>query len=301
MIHPSTMAGPNWFSGTFGATNPFQQTSSAYFRNTPFGSPFGFGPGNNPFQNPTFGYGANTNQQLQTMINEIIRQTVPTTLASYGLANGFQSPIGFSSLGSQIPFGSTQFGSQYPINPGTNFTMNTDWQNQNYLTEMIRQTTNQAIQNTLAQNPSLFNAYNNPTGAFGTNPQQNIANVVTQVCQQACQTTCQTTCQAIITCVNECLNQPNNQFQTNWQQQNLWNVTLQVCQQACQQICQTICQATITAVTESLNQQQNRIQSSPFLSTQNTQFRSQTTPFAFNTTTSPFGTPTGIPTGVGAF
>jgi hypothetical protein len=303
MIHPSTMAGQNWFTGTFGATNPFQQTSSAYFRNTPFtGTPFGFGPGTNPFQNPTYGFGANPTQPFQNLISEVIRQTVPTTLASYGFANGFTTPGGFSPIGYQYqtPTWSTQFGPQFPTTPGTTFTMNQDWQNQNFLTEMIRQVTNQAIQNTFAQNPTFFNTFNTPTGGFGGNPQQNLGNVITQIAQQCCQTACQTICQGIITCANECLNQPNNPIQTNWQQQNLWNFCLQVCQQCCQSTCQTICQGIIACVNECLNQQ-NRTQANPFFNTQNIPFRGQTTPFSFSNTPSPYGTPSGIPTGIGAF
>jgi hypothetical protein len=330
MIHPSTMAGPNWFTGTFGANNPFQQTSSAYFRNTPFGGPQGgFGPGSNPFQSQQFGFGTNTSQ-MQNMINEVIRQTVPTTLASFGIPTGYQTSFGLSTMGYQFPTGPAQFGPQFQTSPWTNFTMNSDWQTQNMIAEIIRQATNQAIQNTFTQNPNLYNTFGNFQSSFGTNPQQqNIANLVTQVCQQACQSTCQTICQAVFTCVNECLNQTSspyqqsnpfqqsnlfqqtnafqqtNPFQTNWQQQNLqqqnlWNYALQVCQQACQTTCQTICQAVATSVTETLNQQ-NRTQNTSFYTMQNTPFRTQTTPFNFSNATSQYATATGTPTGMGAF
>lgn len=307
MIHPSTMAGPNWYTGTFGTTNPFQQTSSAFFRNTPFGGSQGwFGPGNNPYQTQQFGFGT-TMTPIQNMINEVIRQTVPTTLASYGIPTGYQTSFGPVSMGFQNPSGSAQFGPQFQTSPWTNYTMNTDWQNQNMIAEMIRQATNQAIQNTFAQNPTLFNPYGTPVSTLGTNlQQQNLANTVTQVCQQCCQTACQSICQAVFTCVSECLNQTTNPFQqtnatqTNWQQQNLWNFCLQVCQQCCQTTCQTICQAVATCVNECINQQ-SRGQNIPFSTMQNFPFRSQTTPFSFSNATSQYSPTTGIPTGVGAF
>jgi len=311
MIHPSTMAGPNWFTGTYGATNPFQQTSSAYFRNTPYSGPQGgFGPGSNPFQNQQFGFGTNPLQmQMQTMINEVIRQTVPTTLASFGIPTGNQTAVGPTTMGYQFPTGPAQFGPQFQTTPWTNFTMNNDWQTQNIITEMIRQATNQAIQNTIMQNPTLFNSYGNPSNTFGTNvQQQNLASVITQISQQCCQTSCQSICQAVLTTMNECINQTSssfqqsnpfqqtNQFQTNWQQQNLWNQCMQICQQACQTTCQSICQSIAACANECLSQQ-NRAQNTPFTSVQNTPFRSQTTPFNFSNATSQYG----IPTGVGAF
>src|SRR5687768_4855125 len=122
MIHPSTMAGPNWFTGNIGTTNPFQQNSSPFFRNTPFqGQQGGFGPGNNPFQSQQFGFGTNTTQ-MQNPINEIVRQTVPTILASFGIqpSGGFQNLLGQqgqfgspSPFGFQIPSGPAQFGPQF--------------------------------------------------------------------------------------------------------------------------------------------------------------------------------------------
>jgi hypothetical protein len=146
MIHPSTMAGPNWFTGSFGTTNPFQQNSASFFRNPTFPSPQGgFGPGSSPFTSQTFGYGT-TMTQLQNQINEITRQTIPTVLASYGLPTafgpqtpftsqtsfgpqgtfGFQTPFTLQSpsvfptpFGFQTPFGSTQFGSQFQTGFGT--------------------------------------------------------------------------------------------------------------------------------------------------------------------------------------
>src|SRR5947209_20587982 len=93
MIHPSTMAGPNWFTGSIGTTNPFQQSSSPLFRNTPFqGS--GFGPGTNPFQNPSFGFGPQTGQ-IQNTINEVVRQALPSIVASLSTqpGNPFQTPF----------------------------------------------------------------------------------------------------------------------------------------------------------------------------------------------------------------
>jgi len=320
MIHPSTMAGPNWFTGSYGATNPFQQTSSAFFRNTPFGGPQGgFGPGNNPFQTQQFGFGTYSTP-MQNMINEVIRQTVPTTLASFGIPTGYQTSFGPSSMGFQFPTGPAQFGPQFQTSAWNAFTMNPDWQNQNWqnqsmVAEMIRQVTNQAIQNTLAQNPMLFSLYGNPMSNIGTNPQQqNLANTITQVCQQCCQMACQSIYQAVFTCVSECLNQTNSPFQqtnpnqTNWQQQNLWNYCLQVCQTAFQTTCQTICQAVATCVNECLSQQ-NRAQSTqfsmmqnnPFSTMQNNPFRTQTTPFNYSNVTSQYGATTGIPTGAGAF
>src|SRR5215216_3620773 len=81
MIHPSTLAGPNWFTGSFGPNTPFQQ-NNPFFRNTPFqGQQGGFGFGTNPFQNPFFG---NNPAQYQNTINEFIRQTVPTAFSNIG-------------------------------------------------------------------------------------------------------------------------------------------------------------------------------------------------------------------------
>jgi len=133
MIHPSNMAGTNWFTSGIGTTNPFQQSGSPFFRSTPFqGS--GIGPGNNPFQSQQFG---TQTAQIQNTINEVLRQAFPSILASlgglpgYGLQNmitssgpfGQQGPLGFPTftspqgqLGFQTPFNTPgQMGFQTPI------------------------------------------------------------------------------------------------------------------------------------------------------------------------------------------
>lgn len=304
MIHPSTMAGPNWFTGSFGTTNPYQQNTTPFSRGNPFQGPqggfgfgttpfqnIGFGFGTTPFQNTGFGFGTNPNQ-IQNAINEIVRQTVPTIVASYG----FQPTNGF-----QIPTGNWTFGNPFQNTPGF------DWQTQNFLSEIIRQTTNQALQNL----PQFVSTGGFPGTTWGNNPnlgfnpqQQNTWNLVGQLCAQACQQVCQTTCQAIVACCVTCLNQQNTSFNlwnptTTAQQQNVWNVVGQICQQACQQLCQTTCQAIVTCCNVSLN-------------TQNTSYNVNTPgiPFTFNTPNTPFNftnnapqysfTP-GIPTGAGAF
>jgi hypothetical protein len=310
MIHPSTMAGPNWFTGSFGTFNPFQQSSSTFFRSTPFAGPQGgFGPGFNPYQNPSFGFGPNT-PQIQNMINEIVRQTVPTTLASFGIpTTGFSSPYGFSfpygfsyTGGFQTPTGSAQFGPSFPGSPWMNPTPGGDW------TETIRQATNQAIQNLAQQNPTLFSAFTTPLagtpGLFGTNPQQNLANVIGQVCYQACQSACQTIYQALAVCVNEAINQQNQMTNTpfgmGYASQNLQNIAAQVCQQACQTTCQTICQAVATTVNESINQQ-NRTSRPSFANVPGTPFAGTSPAYGFANASSPFASTTGIPAGAGAF
>jgi hypothetical protein len=266
MIHPSTMAGPNWFTGSFGTTNPFQQPNTPFFRNTPFaGSQGGFTPGSSLFQNPTFGFGTNPSQ-IQNAINEISRQAIPTVLASFGLPpnSGYQTPFGFSS---PMGFQNTSWSIGSPITG--------DWQNG--INEMIRQTTNQAFQSTLQQTSPFYAAGTTPftgtPGTFGTNwQQQNVGNLIVQICQQACIQTCQTICQAAITCANVSLNAqnltqgtffstPNTVFGNN-QQQSLWNFIGQICQQACQQACQTICQAVITCANALSSQ--NLTQGTPF-------------------------------------
>jgi len=296
MIHPSTMAGPNWFTGSFGSTNPFQQSSFPFIRNTQFlGTPGGFGPGNNLFQSQPFGIGT---IPLQNMLTEIIRQTVPNTLASFGLQPtsglptgfGFQAPLGF-----QTPTGIGQFGPQFQSTPWTGINPLADWQTQGFLTEIIRQTTNQALQNMGQQFPTFLGLGTSP---FGTNlQQQNLPSFIGQICQQACQQICQTLIQAVTVTCSECLNQqtqttPGFNLNRQQQQQNLTNVIAQVCQQACLQCCQTLCQAVAICCSETLNQQ-TRIPTTSF-------FNTQTTPFTFNTT-SPFGATPGIPTGAGAF
>jgi hypothetical protein len=273
MIHPSTMAGPTWFTGSFGTTNPFQQSGSPFFRNPQFqNQQSGFWPGNHPFQssqtgfgfasnpfpNPTFGIGTNTTQ-MQNTINEIVRQTIPTVLASFGFqpGNTFQSPFG-----QQTPFG-TQFRNVFPNNPFT------DWQTQNTIMEITRQATNQAIQNVLQQNPNAFTqnswGQNQPFFSFGTTS----------------------------------FTGASNPFETATQQQIIGNIVAQACQQACWQVCQTIAQTATTCIQACLAQQ-NQTFTSPF-QTFSTPFQTPNQPFNFNNTTSQFGVTTGIPTGAGAF
>ena len=211
MIHPSTLAGPNWFTGSFGTNNPFQQNTSPFFRNTPFqGQQGGFGFGNNPFQNPSLGFGNNP-AQFQNTINEIIRQTLPTAFTNFGFqpTNGFQTPsYGWNPNGFQTPtFGWNPNGFQTPTNTWTfgNQFQNTpfnNWQTQSFFTELIRQTTNQVLQSFQQLNQTSF-----------SNPQQQqIWNTCVQICQQACYASCQPVCQAIVTCAVEAVNQqnPNN-------------------------------------------------------------------------------------------
>jgi hypothetical protein len=326
------MAGPNWFTGSFGMTNPFQTNNSPFFRNTPFqGFQGGFGPGNTTFQNQPFGISPNTTQ-FQNTINEIVRQTIPTILASYGFqpTSGFQTSFGSQTpIGLSSPMSSFQFGSPFASTPNNN------WQNPSYFTEMIRQATNQAIQNLTQQNPAMFTTgslgWNQPFSGTGTGfnwtsnafgisqqqqQQQNLSNAVGQICLQACQQTCQTIIQAVTACASQCISQmsqsQNTPFGITQQQQNLWNITGQICQQACQQACQTIVQAVTTCANEcisQINQTQSGAfnpQSIPFstqstaFSPQNTPFTTSSTPFLFNTTPQ-FGFTPGIPTGAGAF
>jgi len=310
MIHPSTLAGPNWFTGSFGTNNPFQQNTSPFFRNTPFqgqqgGFGFGtnpfqgqqgsFGFGTNPFQNPSFGFGNNP-AQFQNTVNEFIRQTVPTPFSNYGFqpTNGFQSPTGnWNTTGFQAPTNPWSFGTQFQNTPFNN------WQTQGLFTELIRQTTNQVMQSFPQFNGTgTFqgtNWQNNPN--FGTNPQQqNLWSTCAQICQQTCYATCQTVCQAIVTCATECINQQNTAFTTN--PQSIWNTCVQICQQACQQVCQTICQSVITGAVTTINQQNPSFN----FNTQNTPFfNPQNTPFNFNTTAPQYSFTPGIPTGAGAF
>jgi hypothetical protein len=281
MIHPSTMAGPNWFTGSFGTTHPFQSSGSPFFRNTPFQGPSGgFGPGNNPFQNQTFGFGGSP-LPFQNVINEIISQTVPTTLASFGIpTSGYQPSFGpQTSFGYQTSFGPQgSFGFSSPWNfpnqagpgPFGSSFQNSNWLNPSFFTEIIRQATNQAIQNPWQSNMTSFSPFaSSPSQPFfgfsPTGTSQELTNFIGQICQQACQQACATLIQAVTACVNECTNAQNtpSTFGTNWQQQNIGNVIGQICQQACQATCQTVCQAVFTCVNETLNAQ-NRSSNIPF-------------------------------------
>jgi len=287
MIHPSTMAGPNWFTGSFGTINPFQQNTSAFSRTPYQGMQPGFGTGTTPFQSQPYGLGTQT-LQLQNTINEIVRQVVPTILASTGFSptNGFQTPFGQQGqFGFQTPFafqtptGPAQFGPQYPFNTGQG-----DWQTQNYLNEVIRQSTNQAIQNMFQQTPNtqfqttfgLGTAFGATPTMFGQNiQQQNLTNVVAQACTQCCQQVCQT----IVSCVTACLQQTPTQG-------TITGPIAQICQQACVVCCQQVCQTLVACVTACLQQQQQQ--------------QTQGTPFNLNNT-SQYGVTSGIPTGAGAF
>jgi hypothetical protein len=313
MIHPSTLAGPNWFTGSFGTNNPFQQNTSPFFRNTPFqGQQGGFGFGNNPFQNPSLGFGNNP-AQFQNTINEIIRQTVPTPFTNLGFqpTNGFQTPtfgwntngfqtqpFGWNTSAFQTPTNTWSFGNQFQNTPFNN------WQTQSYFTELIRQTTNQVLQ-----------SFQQLSQTSPSNPQQQLWNTCVQICQQACYASCQPVCQAIVTCAVEAVNQQNPNNQSNIQ--NIWNTCVQICQQACQQVCQTVCQCVITTLVTTTNQQNQTLnftqqntpygftqQNNPFSFTQpNTPFNfaTQNTPFNINTSAPQYSFTPGIPTGVGAF
>jgi hypothetical protein len=311
MIHPSTLAGPNWFTSNFGTTNPFQQNTNPFFRNTPFqGQQGGFGFGNNPFQNPTFGFGTNPTQ-IQNTISEIVRQTVPTLFSSFGFqpTNGFQTPfVNWNTTGFPTTTNNWTFGTQFQNTPFSNWqTQNTpfnnNWQIQNTFNELIRQTVNQTIQNLQQFTPTSY--------FQGTPQQQNLWNTVLQICQQTCYVACQTTCQAIVTACTESVNQQNTSF-SNINPQNFWNICFQLCQQACQQVCQSVCQAVITSVNQqnpsfSFNQPNTPFSFNtpniPFnVNTQNTPyFTPQNTPFNVTNSAPQFGFTPGIPTGAGAF
>lgn len=238
MIHPSTMAGPTGLTAGFGTTNPFQQNLSTFIRSTPFQTS-GFGPGTTPFQSQPFGFG-NQGTQVQNTINEIVRQTIPTVLANYGIQpNGsFQGQFGFptsfnppGTYGLQTPFGFQQTIGNTPF--GLPFPSGELFQNPGFISELIRQSTNQAFQNLGLQTPNLFGQttlgpnqtfFGNPT-AFGiSQPQQAYLNQVAQCCQQA--TSCVTQailqsglgqnpgfvaqcCQQVISCLAQCLLQGN--------------------------------------------------------------------------------------------
>jgi len=206
MIHPSTMAGPNWMTASFGQTNPLQQGPSPFFRSTPFGGQQGgFGFGINPFQSQQFG----TNpMQVQHTVQEIVRQVLPTVLASSGIqpSSVFQTSFGqpgpFGSpttMGFQTLTGSTPFGPQFQ-NPMLGLT---DWQNQIQnpivVQELIRQVTNQAIQTLVQQGLGQSQGFQgigwqNPLQQFQQQqlPQlQQLAQLVGQVCQQVAATVIQ--------------------------------------------------------------------------------------------------------------
>jgi len=273
MIHPSTMAGPNWFTGSFGTTNPFQQNTS-FFRNTPLGGQQGgFGPGNTPFQSQPFGFGTNT-MQLQNTISEIVRQTVPTILANCGIQpNNLQSTFGFQTginptqfglstpFGFQTPTGPAQFGPQFQTSPWINpSAIGTEYQtqiqnqiqNQTYIAELIRQATNQAIQNVMQQNPNMFTQ--------GISWQTSTAQPYSGIGMTG-------------------FTGPQNTFTTNLQQQqqqqqqSFWNFVSQVCQ--------TVAQCVVGSLTQ--------------------QHQPQNTPFNLNIGSPQSSVTSGIPTGTGAF
>jgi hypothetical protein len=137
-----------------------------------------------------------TTMQMQNTINEIVRQTVPRVLASCGIQPsgvfqsqyGFQSPFGFQSQTGTTPFGQSF---QTPLFG--------DWQTPFAIQEITRQVTNQAIQNLAQQNPWAF--AQGIQGSYGMTwqqpfgQQQNVANLIGQVCQ------------AVTTSVIECLTQ----------------------------------------------------------------------------------------------
>jgi hypothetical protein len=225
MIHPSTMAGPAGLSAGFGTTNPFQQNLSTFIRSTPFQTS-GFGPGTTPFQSQPFGFG-NQGAQVQNTINEIVRQTIPSVLANYGIQpNGsLQSSFGFpTNFGFPQTIGTTPFGLQQ-------FQLGDMLQNQGFFSEIIRQATNQALQNLGQQTPFLYGQGTlGPTQSFfGTSntlgiSQQQYLNQVAQCCQQVAQCTAQNLvqcglgqnpgfvaqcCQAVTSCLAQCLLQFN--------------------------------------------------------------------------------------------
>jgi len=237
MIHPSTLAGPTGLTAGFGTPNPFQQNISPFIRSTPFQTS-GFGPGTTPFQNQPFGFG-NQGAQVQNTINEIVRQTIPNVLANYGIQPtgtfqnqfGFPTNFGFPQTNGSTPFGPTQF------QPGDPF------QNQGFISELIRQSTTQALQN-LGQQTPFFNGqgtfgptqqFFGPQNTFGINPQQQqqqqYLSQVAQCCQQVAQCTAQNLlqcglgqnpgfvaqcCQAVTSCLAQCLLQfsPTQQIQS---------------------------------------------------------------------------------------
>jgi len=274
MIHPSTMAGPTGLTAGFGTTNPFQQNLSTFIRSTPFQTS-GFGPGINPFQSQPFGFG-NQGAQVQNTINEIVRQTIPSVLANYGIpSNGsFQSQFGFpTSFGTPTPFGlQTPFGSQQTFGStpfGQQFQPGDPFQTQGFISELIRQSTTQALQNLGQQNPMLFGqgtmgttqSFFGTPNTFGISQQQQQQQYLNQVAQ-CCQQVAQCTAQNIVQC-------------------GLGQNPTFVAQ---------CCQAVVATLSQCL------LQANP------TQFQSAgfNTPFSLNNTPQ-FGVSPGIPTGVGAF
>jgi hypothetical protein len=278
MIHPSTMAGQNLFTAGFGTTNPFQQNNSQFFRNTPFQTG-GFGPGNNPFQGQPFGFG-NQAGQIQNTINEILRQSLPSIVANFNSVPNGTFQTAFSPQNT--------FGYQNQAGPQGQYGFQTGNQGQFGLTGAI---------GTQGQfGPQFQNGFGEQ------NPLQN-PNTFSQVVQQATNTTLQSLSQQIPGLFSQGL---PGQTQTN-----ILNSVAQVsqavascccyCVAACltplyqgqnpqafvnfvAQACTTVALACCTCVASSL------------LSTNQT----QGIPFNLNAT-SPFGTPIGIPTGVGAF
>jgi hypothetical protein len=269
MMHPSTMAGTNWFTGSFGTPNPFASNPFLFSRNMPFqGQQGGFGFGTLPFPNQSFGFGTGTTQ-MQNTINEIVRQTVPTLLANWASqpGTGFQTPFGFQppwgqtwQAGFPWPWsfqgqaGFTPSWPQFQTSPWMNFTPWTgDWQNPLFTGEIVRQATNQILQS-LQQNPTFFSqgAFSPGQPFFGTTPsigtpgtfptfqQQSFGNLIGQICQ------------AVTSCVMSCLAQATPAQNT-------------------------------------------------FFTPQTSPFQTPGMPFNFNTTTSQFGATSGTPTGAGAF
>jgi hypothetical protein len=291
MIHPSTMAGPNWLGNSFGTT-PFSQNLSL-FRSTPFqGSTFA--PGTNQF--PTsFGFGPQQSWPIQNTINEITRQVLPTVLANYGfspnlLTNAlpFQTPFGpqgqfglQGAIGYPQTLGLTPFGTPFQNGFGD---FQTVLQNPTLLAELARQSTNLALQTIGQQVPGQFfpNAFGQPTtgfgtltglgtpftatgmssfgtpGLFGIQPQQQLLNTIAQVCQN------------VTSCVGQCL----VQF---CQSQGIpFNPSIVA------QCCQTVA----TCVAQCLVQMA----------------QGQSTPLNTNLSSTPqFSVSPGIPTGAGAF
>jgi hypothetical protein len=291
MIHPSTMAGPNWLGSSFGTTNPFQQNLSP-FRSTPFqGSTFG--PGTIPFQTQPFGFGPQS-WPIQNTINEITRQVLPTLLANYGISPSLLT----NTLAFQTPFGpQAQFGLQsafgFPQTPGiTPFTpfqngfgdFQNVLQNPTIVAELARQSANMALQTIGQQFPGQIfqNAFGQPItgfgtltglgtpfttlgtspfgtqGLFGIQPQQQFLSALAQCCQAAA------------SCVGQCL--------------------VQFCQSQGIQVNPTLvaqcCQTVATCVAQCLTQLA----------------QGQSTPLNTNlNSTAQFGVSPGVPAGAGAF
>lgn len=276
MIHPSTMAGPTWFPGSFGTTNPFQQNTQQLFRSTPFQGPqVGFGIGTTPFQG----------QPIQSAIDQIVRQTLPGFLGNIGIQPTvpFQSPIGF-----QTPVGlQGQFGIPSPFGiPGV-----TDFQNpqaQGYALELVRQVTNQALQNLYQQSPT---PYGQPFLGLGTTPFTGVLNQFGGGPQQEQQRqflnfVCQV-CNIVAACCEACLVQQTQTqgvyggFSPQQEQQRQF---LNLCCQVCRTVA-TCCQICLVQLSQGQSVPLNVLN----------------TPFATNNITSQFGVTPGIPAGVGAF